>query len=199
MSRSETKEPAAGAGSTQEKKHNSFSNKNITQMAGDFKAYTLHDVFMHLRAGTVKTALWLLPLLDNTEYQANREKIAELANVSISELDKIHSKNTEIAAIKKAAINAEIAKTREKLHLAPEQWQNFAIFNARIALDSAPDHVRALFIGNPSQTPRNVLLLAEIFTRLFLRAEDAATAANLEYFYAFLWDEALAIWGGING
>jgi len=186
--------PAVGAGDSGALQDSLYTEKNISQKAYDFKPYALHDVFMHLEAGTIKTARFLVPLLDDTEYEANREEIAARAGIELPELDAIYGKATQNVNISRHVVNAEIAKTREKLHLAPDEWQHFAIFNARLALDSASDSVRALFVGKPSQTPRNVLLLAEIFTVLMMRAENAAQATALSYLYAFLWDEATTLW-----
>lgn len=96
----------------------------------------------------------------------------------------------------KHVINGSIAKTRTSLHLDCEQWQRFSVFCARLALDSAPSDIRQLFLGKPSETPKNALLLAEVFTTLVMRAEDAAEATNSTYTYADLWEQALSLWGG---
>jgi hypothetical protein len=93
-------------------------------------------------------------------------------------------------------VNSTIAKMRNNLHLDWQQWQRFAIFNARLALDSAPDDVRQLFLGKPSETSKDTVFLAELFTTLVVSAEDMATATGLAYHYADLWDEAVALWGG---
>ncbi len=92
--------------------------------------------------------------------------------------------------------NQSIAKTRNKLHLTSEEWQRWAIFVARLALDSAPDEVRAEFIGKPSETPKNAIFLAEVFTTLVMQAEDMAAATNIPYDFADLWNESVALWGG---
>lgn len=93
-------------------------------------------------------------------------------------------------------VNQTIAKTREKLHLNLQEWQRFSIFCARLALDDAPPEIRQLFLGKPSTTAKNALLLAEVFTVLVVRAEDAATAANTAYAYADIWAKAIELWGG---
>lgn len=94
------------------------------------------------------------------------------------------------------AVNQAIVKTRTSLHLSLDEWHNFSVFCARLALDHAPPEIRQLFLGKPSETPRNTLLLAEIFTTLVMRAEDAAEATNATYSYADLWEQALSLWGG---
>jgi hypothetical protein len=91
-------------------------------------------------------------------------------------------------------VNSAIAKTRARLHLDRIQWQNFAIFCTRFALDSAPEDVRALFIGKPSETPKDALLLAEICAVLVVRAEDMATATGTSYAYIDIWQKAIEIW-----
>ncbi len=93
-------------------------------------------------------------------------------------------------------INQAIVKTRTSLHLSLDEWRNFCVFCARLALDSAPSDIRQLFLGKPSETPKNALLLAEVFTTLVMRAEDAAEATNSTYTYADLWEQALSLWGG---
>jgi hypothetical protein len=95
-------------------------------------------------------------------------------------------------------VNSAIVKTRARLHLDPQQWKRFAIFNARLALDDAPPEVRQLFLGKPSATPKDALLLAEVFTTLVVRAEDAATATNATYTYADLWARALEVQRGLG-
>jgi putative DNA primase/helicase len=50
---------------------------------------TLKDLRMHLEAGTIKTALSLVPQLDGIEYEQNRQKIAEAAGVRTVALDKL--------------------------------------------------------------------------------------------------------------
>lgn len=91
-------------------------------------------------------------------------------------------------------VNQAIVKTREKLHLDRGQWQNFSIFCARLALDSAPHEVRQLFLGKPSTTSKNAVFLAEVFTTLVVQAEDAAEATGTQYSYEALWNEAIALW-----
>lgn len=48
---------------------------------------TLQDIFAHLEAGTVRTALSLIPQLDAVEFERNRQQIAKLAGVRPSALD----------------------------------------------------------------------------------------------------------------
>jgi len=55
----------------------------------DRRSQTLKDIEMHLDAGTIKAALWLVPQLDDLEYEQNRAKIAEAAGVRPSVLDKL--------------------------------------------------------------------------------------------------------------
>jgi len=95
-------------------------------------------------------------------------------------------------------INQSIAKARTRLHLTNEEWRNFSIFSARLALDSAPDDVRVLFAGKPSETPKNASFLAEVFTTLVIQAEDMATATNVSYSYTDLWAQAMGITGGVQ-
>jgi len=57
------------------------------QPAADTGSETLQDIFAHLEAGTVRTALSLIPRLDAVEYEQNRQRIAELAGVRPSALD----------------------------------------------------------------------------------------------------------------
>lgn len=48
---------------------------------------TLQDIFMYLEVGSVETAINLVPELDDVEYERNRTRIAELANVRPAKLD----------------------------------------------------------------------------------------------------------------
>jgi hypothetical protein len=91
-------------------------------------------------------------------------------------------------------INSTIVKTRLSLHLSIDEWRNFSVFCARLALDSAPDEVRQLFLGKPSTTSKNAVFLAEVFTTLVVQAEDAAEATGTQYSYEALWNEAIALW-----
>jgi putative DNA primase/helicase len=50
---------------------------------------TLRDIFTHLEAGTVETAMMLVPKLGEVEFERNRKRIAELANVRPAMLDKM--------------------------------------------------------------------------------------------------------------
>ncbi len=52
----------------------------------------LQDIFMHLEAGTVKTALSLVPQLGDLEFEQNRGEIARLAGVRPAVLDKLRKK-----------------------------------------------------------------------------------------------------------
>jgi hypothetical protein len=95
-------------------------------------------------------------------------------------------------------INSAIVKTRTRLHLSIGEWQNFCVFCARLALDSAPPEIRQLFLGKPSAISKDALLLAEVFTTLVIRAEDAATATNTTYRYSDLWARALEVQRGLG-
>ncbi|HQB07116.1 MAG TPA: hypothetical protein PK712_04615, partial [Rectinema sp.] len=66
------------------------------------------------------------------------------------------------------------------------------------ALDSAPPEIRQLFLGKPSAISKDALLLAEVFTTLVIRAEDAATATNTTYRYSDLWARALEVQRGLG-
>lgn len=57
------------------------------QPAAAIESEILQDIFAHLEAGTVRTALSLIPQLDAVEYEQNRQRIAELANIRPSALD----------------------------------------------------------------------------------------------------------------
>jgi len=93
-------------------------------------------------------------------------------------------------------IQHAIIQTRQNLQLDREEWQHWAIFLARFHLYSAPEKVRAQFVGIPSETPPEVCSLAETFALLYVKAEDQAQAARTKYRVDDLWSAALQLQEG---
>lgn len=90
-------------------------------------------------------------------------------------------------------INSEIARTREACYLTREDWQHYAILNARVLLDAAPPEVMNELAGRPSNFAPQAILLCEIFFMLFLKAEDRSRATGLSIDPEELWRQALLL------
>ena len=86
-----------------------------------------------------------------------------------------------------------IILARQNLHLDREQWQNWAVFLARLYLDAAPAEIRLLFMGLPSHTSPEARNIAETFALLHAKAEDQAQATHTTYRIVDLWSSALRL------
>jgi hypothetical protein len=86
-----------------------------------------------------------------------------------------------------------IILARQNLHLDRGQWQNWAVFLARLSLDAAPEEIRLQFMGLPSHTSPKARTLAEIFALLQAKAEDQAQATHTTYRTVDLWSGALKL------
>jgi hypothetical protein len=90
-------------------------------------------------------------------------------------------------------VTQAIVKMRQSLHIDREEWRNLALFLARFFLYAAPDNIRVQFTGRPSMTTPDALELSELFAILYVRAEDEAKAAGLNYSPSDLWAQALRL------
>ena len=92
-------------------------------------------------------------------------------------------------------VRQAIIKTRESMHIDRDLWQNWAIWLARHYLDYAPEEARAQLMGPPSRTSPETRNLVETFAMLYMRAEDRAQAANVQYSLVDLWATARRLQG----
>lgn len=99
----------------------------------------------------------------------------------------------------KTSIVNIIIRTRQQYAIDFSSWKEWSIFLARLHIKHAPMHVRILFIGQPSNTSEEACKLAEIFTVLFLKAEDAALATNTPYKMSDVWSNAVRLWEAYHG
>lgn len=97
---------------------------------------------------------------------------------------------------KSNSVKARVIRLRQSWHLEIADFQCFAIFICRSFLEYAPPEIRARFMGPPSQTPCEIIELAEVFLLLYSIAEDKATATGTKYSLIELWQAAIQLAGG---